>query len=277
MTTLSNLQVDDRYQEMFAKLQSDKQGAFVPFVTLGDPHQQLSLRIIKTLIDNGADALELGIPYSDPSADGPTIQQAGLRALQAGTSVDNCIEILQEVRAYAPHIPIGLLVYANIIFARGIDKFYVDMKRAGVDSILIADVPMRESEIFMDIAKQHGVAQIFIAPPNACDKTLQQVADFSTGYTYVLGRAGVTGTHVKSGNQSQHVIHRLQQLNTPPTMIGFGISTPDDVKDALSSGAQGAISGSAVVNIIANNLNDDNGMLVELASFVQRMKSATKL
>lgn len=264
-----------RYQERFAELATKKEGAFIPFVTIGDPNAQQSLAIIKTLIDAGADALELGIPFSDPSADGITIQLAAKRALDANINTDTCIDILKQIRAYDANIPIGLLLYANLVFARGIDTFYADMKAAGVDSVLIADVPMRESKRFKEAAEKHGVAPIFIAPPNASSDTLKAVSEQGVGYTYVLSRAGVTGTEVVADMPGGELIDSLSKYHAPEPVLGFGISTPAHVKEALANGAKGAISGSAVVKIIESNLTNQDNMLVELSGFVSRMKAAT--
>jgi len=281
-TSEITLQAGQRYDNCFAALANKKQGAFIPFVAIGDPNPEQSFEIIKTLIDAGADALELGIPFSDPSADGLTIQKAALRALGAKVNTDTCIDILKKVRAYAPDIPIGLLLYGNLVFARGIESFYRDMSEAGVDSVLIADLPIRESAPFREAALKHGVAPIFIAPPNASDDTLREVASFSKGYTYVLSRAGVTGVDSpsKSGaaksNSAKQLLDTLKNYRAAPGVIGFGISAPEQVKDALATGADGAISGSAVVKIIEQNIDDNKAMLVALAKFVTEMKAATR-
>ncbi|WP_057831986.1 tryptophan synthase subunit alpha [Colwellia sp. TT2012] len=275
-------QAGARYQTAFATLKEKNERAFIPFVMIGDPNAEQSFAIIKSLIDAGADALELGIPFSDPSADGITIQRAALRALGAGINTDICIDILKQVRAYAPQIPIGLLLYGNLVFARGIDNFYRDMNEAGVDSVLIADVPIRESEPFRAAALKHGVAPIFIAPPNASDETLRAVSSYSRGYTYVLSRAGVTGVDSTDSpkntvtSSANKLIESLLKYHAAPPILGFGISTPQQVKDALKAGALGAISGSAVVKIIENNLADNSKMLTELSHFVSEMKAATR-
>jgi tryptophan synthase alpha chain len=280
MTTTSqkNVELGARYQTSFTNLAEKNEKAFIPFVIIGDPNAEQSLAIIKTLIDAGADALELGIPFSDPSADGITIQNAALRALASGTNTDTSISIIKEIRAYAPQIPIGLLLYGNLVFARGLDNFYRDMGDAGVDSVLIADLPIRESLPFRETAVKHNVAPIFIAPPTASDETLREVASFSRGYTYVLSRAGVTG--VDNGDEhvtpdADKLIAALTQYRAAPPVLGFGISTPEHVKEALGAGALGAISGSAVVKIIENNLDDNKKMLNDLASFISSMKAAT--
>jgi len=281
--THSNIQqAGARYQTSFAALKEKNEQAFIPFVMIGDPNAEQSFAVIKSLIDAGADALELGIPFSDPSADGLTIQNAALRALGAGINTDTCIDILKQVREYAPQIPIGLLLYGNLVFARGIDNFYRDMSEAGVDSVLIADVPIRESEPFREAALKYGIAPIFIAPPNASDEILRAVSSYSRGYTYVLSRAGVTGVDTAESPQNtvtttaNKLIDSLVKYHAAPPILGFGISTPQQVKDALSAGALGAISGSAVVKIIEDNLADNNKMLIGLANFVSEMKAATR-
>lgn len=265
-----------RYDQCFANLKEKNEGAFIPFVTIGDPNAEQSFEVIKTLIDAGADALELGIPFSDPSADGITIQMAALRAINSGTTTDTCIEILTKVREYAPNIPIGLLLYGNLIFARGLDKFYADMAQAGVDSVLIADLPIRECEPFKAAALKHGIAPIFIAPPNACEESIQKVAEHGSAYTYVLSRAGVTGTETKAAMPANALIETLAKYKAAPPILGFGISAPEQVKEALLAGAVGAISGSAVVKIIENNLEDYSAMNKELADFISKMKAATR-
>jgi tryptophan synthase alpha chain len=271
-----------RYQQTFDQLKEKNQGAFIPFVTIGDPNLEQSFEIIKALIDAGADALELGIPFSDPSADGITIQRAALRALNSGVNTDSCLDVLAKVRAYAPDIPMGLLLYGNLVFARGIDTFYKDMAAVGVDSVLIADLPLRESAPFREAAIKYGVAPIFIAPPNGSEETLKQVAQYGQGYTYVLSRAGVTGVDVPTDSSTSevspahHLVAALKANNAAPGVIGFGISSPEQVKAALATGAAGAISGSAVVKLIENNLDDNQAMLNALTNFVQKMKAATK-
>ena len=162
----------ERYESLFAQLKERKEGAFVPFVTLGDPGIEQSLKIIDTLIEAGADALELGIPFSDPLADGPTIQNATLRAFAAGVTPAQCFEMLALIRQKHPTIPIGLLMYANLVFNKGIDEFYAQCEKVGVDSVLVADMPIEESAPFRQAALRHNVAPIFICPPNADDDLL---------------------------------------------------------------------------------------------------------
>ncbi|RXE94937.1 tryptophan synthase subunit alpha [Pseudoalteromonas sp. PS5] len=265
-----------RYDAMFAHLSEKNQGAFVPFVTIGDPNKALSIDIIKSLIDGGADALELGIPFSDPIADGPVIQAANIRALEQNVNTQDCLEVIAEIRRYNSDIPIGLLLYSNLIFARGIAQFYQDAKAAGVDSILVADVPLHEAKPFRLNAMENDIAPIFIATPNACDDTLRECATRGRGYTYLLSRAGVTGTETTAQMPATDIITKLIEYHAAPPLLGFGISEPEHVKHAISSGAAGAISGSAVVKIIEKHLDDHKAMCFELKTFVERMKAATQ-
>ncbi|MBB1301395.1 MULTISPECIES: tryptophan synthase subunit alpha [Pseudoalteromonas] len=271
------IQKTDRYGKMFARLSELNQGAFVPFVTIGDPNKELSVEIIKSLIDGGADGLELGIPFSDPIADGPVIQAANIRALKVNINTQDCFDIIKQVRQYNADIPIGLLLYSNLVFKRGLEAFYQDAKAVGVDSILVADVPLHESKMFRKAAMSNGIDPIFIATPNAPDDTLRECASYGRGYTYLLSRAGVTGTETKAQMPATSIVTKLKEYHSAPALLGFGISTPDDVKAALNAGAAGAISGSAVVKIIEANLDTPQAMLSGLQEFVASMKAATAL
>ncbi|PWK50104.1 tryptophan synthase subunit alpha [Pleionea mediterranea] len=264
-----------RYESLFRQCDQQKRIAFIPFVMLGDPDFDTSIDIIKTLVEAGADALELGIPFSDPVADGPVIQTAAIRALSSNMTTTRSFEILARVRELFPDIPIGLLLYSNLVYRKGIEAFYKQCATDQIDSVLIADVPLRESTLFDGIANKHGVESVHILPPNPGEKTLQQVAKLSKGYTYVLGRAGVTGAGIAAKMPSQDIMQKLTQYNAAPPVMGFGISKPEQVTEAKAHGFKGAISGSAVVNIIENNLSNKTKMLSELALFVERMKAAT--
>ncbi|CPR20256.1 tryptophan synthase subunit alpha [Brenneria goodwinii] len=266
----------ERYQHLFKRLSDKKEGAFVPFVTLGDPSPEQSLKIIDTLVAAGADALELGIPFSDPLADGPTIQAATLRAFSSGVTISQCFEMLAAIRQKYPEIPIGLLMYANLVFSNGIDEFYQRCEQVGVDSVLIADVPVEESAPFRAAAQRHGIAPIFICPPNADDDLLREIASYGRGYTYLLSRAGVTGAENRAHLPLNHLVAKLKEYHAAPPIQGFGISEPSQVQESLTAGAAGAISGSAIVRIIEKNQHDTAEMLSQLHTFVSNMKAATR-
>ncbi|MFC0323881.1 tryptophan synthase subunit alpha [Gallibacterium melopsittaci] len=265
-----------RFDQRFSQLQAKKQGAFVPFVTLCDPTLDRSFEIICTLVDNGADALELGFPFSDPLLDGPVIQAANNRALAAGFSTDACFELLAKVRAKYPEIPISLLLCANLIYAQTLDHFYQRCQQVGVDAVLVADVPLFACAEYVASAKKYGIQPVFICPPNANAETIKGVATHSEGYTYLVSRAGVTSAENQSHAANLvDLINGLKAYNAPPILQGFGIAQPQQVKEALASGTAGAISGSAVVKIIERNLDNHVQCLVELAEFVRKMKQAT--
>lgn len=266
----------ERYHQLFKQLQEKKEGAFVPFVTLGDPSPELSLRIIDALVEGGADALELGIPFSDPLADGPTIQNATLRAFASGVTPAHCFEMLATIRQKYPTLPIGLLMYANLVFRPGIAEFYAKCAAVGVDSVLVADVPVEESREFRTEAMKHDVAPIFICPPNADDTLLREIASHGRAYTYLVSRAGVTGAESRAQLPLHHLIEKLTEYHAAPALLGFGISEPSQVREAIQAGAAGAISGSAIVKIIENNLNNPEQMLAILKQFVVDMKAATR-
>lgn len=227
-----------RYNDMFSRLQTRGEGAFIPFVMLGDPQPDLSLQIIDALIEGGADALELGIPFSDPLADGPTIQNAALRAFAANVTPARCFDMLAAIRARYPALPIGLLMYANLVYNRGIETFYATCARAGVDSVLVADVPFEESAPFREAAMRHDIAPVFICPPNADDELLRHIAAHGRGYTYLLSRAGVTGAEKRAALPLEHLVSKLGDYQAPPPIQGFGISTPGTGGGCHESGSR---------------------------------------
>lgn len=276
-----------RYEHLFSTLAEKKEGAFIPFVMLGDPNVETSENIIETLIEAGADGLELGVPFSDPIADGPTIQAAHVRALDAKVSVADAFGIIKRVRERHPELPIGLLIYSNVAVVRGLDRFYSEVHASGADSVLLPDVPVRESAPFTAAAKDAGVDPIYIAPPHANEDTLEGVAHSSEGYIYAISRDGVTGTErVSETTGLNDVVSNLQRFGGAPVVLGFGISTPKHVADAIAAGASGAISGSAITKIIERHIEGshpdprtvkgEGAMLAELREFVSHMKAATK-
>lgn len=266
----------NRYDNLFTKLKVKNEGSFIPFVMLGDPDAGTSLAIMRTLAENGADALELGIPFSDPVADGPVIQAAASRALAAGSTPEGAFSIIAAMRKEFPEIPMGLLVYANLVVNRGAEDFYANAKAAGADSVLIVDVPSVESSEFRRVARTYEIDQVLIVPPNADELKLREIAALGSGYIYYQGRAGVTGVDTEMTSPESAKIKILTEAGAPPIVVGFGISIPEHVTVALKAGLDGAISGSAVVKIIDDNLTDKEVMYREIAEFTRLMKAATK-
>lgn len=275
-----------RFDTLFADLDTKNEGAFVPFVMLGDPSAEDAVDIISTLIDAGADALELGIPFSDPAADGPTIQKSHLRALDGGATVDKCLDQISEIRRRYPEVPIGMLVYANVPYVRGLEKFYADLHASGADAVLIPDVPVREGAPFIEAATAAGIDPVFIAPAQARPEVLEGVAANSRGYIYAVSRDGVTGAERESQTKGlADVVSNISTYGGAPALLGFGISTPQHVADAVDAGAAGAITGSAIAKIIdahveyshpnPGTIRDKDALTAELREYVATMKQAT--
>ena len=252
-----------RYAAMFERLGGE--GALGAFVMLGDPDLVSSARLLDALVAGGADMVEVGIPFSDPVADGPIIQAAGARALAAGVRVGDCLDLIADFRGRHPDVPVGILTYANIVVAR--EGFMTDASAAGTDSLLIADVPSIEAKPFVDRMQSAGIEPVLIAAPNTPDGTLTTIAGLSKAYTYCVSRAGITGTHA-GGTFDRSLIDRLTKANAPPPVFGFGISAPDHVQAALAAGARGAICGSAIVDLASRG--------GDVSAFVRSLKDATR-
>ncbi len=265
----------DRYAEAFRALRSRGEGAFVPFLVLGDPDLATSARLLDALVLGGADAVELGIPFSDPIADGPTIQAAALRALGAGVRPVDALELVEGFRARHPRVPVGLLVYANLVEHAGRERFYGACAGAGVDSVLVADVPAFEARPFAAAARASGIAPVLIAPPNATSATLDRIAELGGAYTYCVARRGVTGVRDRLELDAGPLFGELERRGAPPPLVGFGISRSEHVREALAAGAAGAICGSAVVERVGRNVGAPERAVAEVRELVQRMKSAT--
>ena len=275
-----------RYDTMFQRLEEKGEGAFVPFIMLSDPSPAEAVEIISTVVEAGADAVELGVPFSDPVADGPAIQTAHVRALDGGATVQQALDQVRELRQRFPELPIGMLIYANVAYVRGLDRFYPDFHSAGADSILLPDVPVRESQPFTEAATAAGVDPIYIAPAKASRETLEGVAANSRGYIYAISRDGVTGAEKEATVDGlREVVDNINSFGGAPVLLGFGISRPEHVRDAIAAGASGAITGSAISNIIAKytehthpnpgRVTDMAGLKAELSDYVRAMKQAT--
>lgn len=260
-----------RYEAMFERLQARDEGAFGAFVMLGDPDLETSAGILDALVEGGADMLEVGIPFSDPVADGPVIQAAAVRALAQGVTPADCFALLKAFRTRHPDVPVGILTYANLVLARGRDHFYRAAADAGVDSVLVADVPLMESTPFTEAAAAAGVDPVLIAAPNTPDATLAGIAGAGRGYTYCVARAGVTGAD-SAVRFDSGLLARVAALGAPPPVLGFGIAAPDHVRLAREAGAAGVVSGSAIVALAAAY---PRGEADAVRGFTAGMKAAT--
>ena len=254
-----------RYAAVFDRLAARGEGAFGAFLMLGDPDLATSAALLDAVVAGGADMVEVGIPFSDPVADGPVIQAAARRALVAGVRVADCFGLIAGFRTRHPDVPLGILTYANIVVARG--GFMAEATAAGADSLLIADVPTLEAEPFVREMNQAGIDPVLIAAANTPDAALARVASLSKAYTYCVSRAGITGTHA-DGRFNADLVQRVKSAGAPPPIFGFGISTPNHVRAALEAGAKGVICGSAIVDLVSRREG--------VASFVQSLKAVTR-
>jgi tryptophan synthase alpha chain len=236
---------------------------------LGDPDLETSALLLDALVEGGADMVELGIPFSDPVADGPVIQAAAIRALAAGVRTGHCLDLIAAFRSRHAEIPIGILTYANIVAARGIAAFCRELAAAGVDSLLVADVPSLEAAPYAAAARAVGIDLVMITAPNTPPAALARIAALSSGYTYCVARAGVTGADTELALDHGPLFAALHEVGAPPAVLGFGISSPDQVREALASGAAGVISGSAIVAKC-------NEGPAAVRDFVTAMKAATR-
>jgi len=266
----------ETYQEMFKRVKDKGEGVFIPFMVAGDPDFETSLEIIKKMVEGGADALEIGFPFSDPVADGQTVQSADLRALNAGMTTDKCFEFIKRIREFT-EIPIGLLVYYNLIYQRGIDKFYEDAMESGVNSVLAADLPPEEAEESVKAARKHGVDPIFLAAQTTSNERLKQIAEMCSGFLYVVSVMGVTGARSEVKTSSVELVERMRSHTDLPLCVGFGISKPEHVAEIIDAGADGAIIGSALINIVEESLQDKEAMLDKVQKRCAELKSATRI
>lgn len=258
------------YKQVFSELD---RAALIPFFVIGDPDFDTSLAIVKTAIDAGADILELGIPFSDPIADGPTIQKADIRSLRSGMNVQKALEFIQKVKSYKD-IPIGLLMYYNLVYQYGIEKFFADFHRAGVNSVLVADLSIDDADEITTPAARAGLDTVFIVTPNTDPARMKVIASKTTGFIYTVSLLGVTGIREKVSDMVDGLVGKLKKLTIVPVCVGFGISKPEHAGTIASAGADGVIIGSKVVQLIEENLDNREKILSEISTFLNNVKSS---
>jgi tryptophan synthase alpha chain len=260
-----------RYDAMFNRLHAADEIAFGGFLMLGHPTPDRTADLLDALVGGGCDMVEVGIPFSDPVADGPVIAKAAKQALEAGVRTGDCLTMIADFRARHPEVPIGILTYANIVVARGREQFCSELTEAGADSVLVADVPSIEAGPWAATAVAAGLEPVLIAAPTTPQPALETIARLGRGYTYCVARLGVTGSGTAPTMGHRPLFADLARLGAPPPVLGFGISTPGHVRDAMAAGAAGVISGSAIVE--RAELPDGPE---QVRAFCQRMKAATR-
>ncbi len=261
-----------RLDARFADRQSQGGSAFVTFVMAGDPDHETSLGIVRGLAEAGADVIELGMPFTDPMADGPAIQAAGLRALAAGADMRRTLDLVREFRADDRETPIVLMGYFNPIHYYGVEAFLDDAKAAGVDGLIVVDLPPEEDAELCLPALEAGLSFIRLATPTTDDKRLPKVLANTSGFVYYVSITGITGAAAPDADVVGDAVSRIKRHTELPVAVGFGIRTPDQA-GAIARAADGAVVGTAFIDIIADNLDGDGRAqpgLVEAVSDLAR-------
>ncbi len=260
-----------KVDEKFCELKNNKKLALMPFIMAGDPNIEITSEILLKLQENGADLIELGIPYSDPLADGPVIQVAASRALKSGTSPRKVIKLLETLKGKL-NIPIILFSYLNPLLCFGFEKFCKIASNAGVSGLIVPDLPLEEAYKFSKIVSNHSMDLILLVAPTTPFERMIQISNHTKGFTYLVSVTGVTGERVEMENRVENLIAKLKDVNSNPIAVGFGISTPEHVNKVREWGADGVIIGSAFVKRISSSSEKD--VVDHVGEFCQEMRLA---
>lgn len=242
--------------------------AFIPFITCGDPDLETTAACVRQAAANGADLIELGIPFSDPTAEGPVIQGANVRALKGGVTTDKIFDLVRDLRKDVT-LPLVFMTYANVVFSYGAEKFISTCAKIGIDGIILPDLPFEEKEEFLPVCNKHGVDLISLIAPTSANR-IAMIAKEASGFIYIVSSLGVTGTRSEIKTDLKSIVDVVRQNSNVPCAIGFGISTPEQAKK-MASVADGAIVGSAIIKILEKHGKDAAPFVGE---FVRQMKQA---
>jgi tryptophan synthase alpha chain len=267
----------DRIGRKFSDLKERKQAALICYMVSGFPDLKMSASIIETLVKAGADMIEIGIPFSDPIADGPIIQEASHHALTRGVRPQQCVALASTTRRKFPDLPLIFMTYSNILYHAGFERFMSKAKYSGIDGFILPDMSIDESEEYTRISRELGLASIFIVSPNTENNRVRRIMNASTGFLYAVSVYGVTGVR---NMLYDHSIKRIVELrknsnSSLPVAVGFGVHKPDHISMMVAAGADAIIMGSALINIMKASENNPN-MLNDLYKFVRRMKKACR-
>ncbi len=262
----------NRIDKTFCKLKKQKKKAFIPYVTAGDPDIATTKKIVKALVRAGSDIIELGMPFSDPLADGPTIQRAVYRSLEAGCSARKIFRMVRELRKNVD-IPLVFMTYYNIVFNYGIKRFTRDAKNCGADGIIVADLPMEESGELASIADKMDFSVILLAAPTTPVERFRKIAERSSGFIYYVSLTGVTGARKVLAKRLVRDVRILKKVTSKPICVGFGVSKPRQAKEIARAG-DGVIVGSAIINVLEKNTGNKKKMVREIEAFVRSLARA---
>jgi tryptophan synthase alpha chain len=257
--------------QAFDRLRSEHRGGMVTYVTAGDPNAETSIRILISLAKGGADVLEVGVPFSDPLADGPVIQRATERALAAGTTLTRVLDLVASIRADVK-APIVIFSYANPLLRMGLPKFADRASAVGVDGVLALDLPIEEADEFRSVLAARQVDTIFLLSPTTTDARIKKAAELGRGFLYGISRLGVTGARDRVASGAEAMVRRIRQHTTMPIALGFGIARPEHVAE-VGLYADAAVVGSALVSLIAEASGSPR-LLEQVERYVRDLKSA---
>ena len=267
--------ISNRIDKKFKELKEKKDNALICYVVAGYPDIKTSEDIIVALIEGGADMIEIGIPFSDPIADGNTIQEAIHQSLLSGITPEQCLELSYRIRNKFPDVPLIIMTYSNILFRIGFEEFLSRAKVKGIDGCILPDIPFEESEEYVTAAKKTGIATIFLTAPNTEEKRLKDINEICSGFLYVVSVFGITGERKKFDRYTYDVIKKVKKItkNKLPIAAGFGISKPEHVRNMLHAGADAVIVGSAIIRKIKETENKKKLPTI-LRDFTVDMKNA---
>jgi tryptophan synthase alpha chain len=260
-----------RIQGRFQALARDKRKALIPYITAGDPHPSLTVPLMRGLVEAGADILELGVPFSDPMADGPVIQRAGERALKHGVGLSDVLKLVSEFRKSDSATPIVLMGYANPVEAMGTEKFIAAARTAGVDGVIVVDYPPEECEQFAALAKNAGIDPIFLLAPTSTDKRIEQVGRVGSGYLYYVSLRGITGAANIDFSEISSRIPRIRATTHLPIGVGFGIRDAESARRVAQS-ADAVVIGSRIIQEIEAGAAD--GAVARVKAFLKPIRQA---
>ena len=246
--------------------------ALITFITAGDPNIKATLDFMLTL-EKYADVIELGIPFSDPMADGRTIQKANVRALKAGTKVRDVFEVVRRFREHS-NTPVVLMTYYNLVYRKGVERFAREAKDAGVDGLIVVDLPVEEAAEYLNICEKYGIGTVFLAAPNTSEERLRIIDEASSAFIYLVSLYGTTGAREKVSEFAFNLIKRAKKICRKPLAVGFGVSKAEHVAELMKAGANGVVVGSALVEIIEKHGEEASE---ELERKVKELKGLAEL
>ncbi|MDX1372323.1 MAG: tryptophan synthase subunit alpha [Nitrososphaeraceae archaeon] len=267
----------NRIEKKFRELKNKREKALICYVVAGYPDIKTSEKIIDTLIESGADMIEIGIPFSDPIADGKTIQEALHSSLTIGVTPQQCLELSERIRVKHPETPLLIMTYSNILFRRGYDNFSKDAKKKGIDGFILPDVSIEESLEYVNAAKKNEMSTIFLVSPNTSELRLKMIIEHCSGFLYAVSVFGITGERQKFHKYTFAFIRKVRTLTKGkiPIAAGFGISHPDHVKNMIEAGADAVIVGSAIIRKIQETKNKKTSLAL-LSNYILDLKLACR-